>query len=205
MATKTKVLAFDLGNVLFAFDYRRALNKIKDRMKLTIPEVIYSLYNKNFTIPFEKGLVSGEEFHRSFVSEFGVELTYEEFHQIWCEIFFPITEVIELARNIKKRYRLYLISNINQLHFEYLFEEYHDVFALFEKLILSYQLKSVKPELKIYQALAKAAGTSFADIIYIDDRQDLIVEANKLGINCIQFIDYQQLVGQLNKLGLAIQ
>lgn len=199
-----KTLAFDLGNVLFNFDYTLALNKIKHRMKLSIPKVIYSLYDKNFTIPFEKGLVSGEEFYQAFMDEYGISFSYEEFVEIWCKIFSPIPEVISLVRKLKGKYQLYLISNINQLHFEYLYKQHPGVFSLFDQLILSYKVKSVKPELKIYQALAEAAGVSFSKLIYIDDRQDLIIEAKKLKLNCIQFENYQQLIEELNCLGIAI-
>jgi len=199
-----KSLAFDLGNVLFSFDYTLALNKIKQRMKLSVSEVIYSLYDKNFTIPFEKGLVSGEEFYRSFMNEYGIEFSYQEFVDIWCKIFSPIPEVISLVKSLKGKYPLYLISNINQLHFEYLYQQHKAVFTLFDDLILSYKLKSVKPELKIYQALAETAGVAFPELIYIDDRQDLIVEARKLDLNCIQFNNYQQLISDLKLLGVHL-
>src|SRR3989338_3889420 len=177
MQTDKKVLAFDLGNVLFSFDYTLALNKIKSRMKATIPEVIFSLYAKNFTIPFEKGLVSGPQFHQDFMREFGIKLSYTEFVDIWCKIFFPIPEVIDLVIKLKNKYPLYLISNINQLHFQYLNCEYPDIFSLFNGLILSYAVKSVKPEKKIYQVLSEKAGVNFSDLVYIDDRQDLIDQA----------------------------
>ncbi|MBU2265577.1 MAG: HAD hydrolase-like protein, partial [Candidatus Omnitrophica bacterium] len=179
MQNSPKVLAFDLGNVLFGFDYTIALNKIKGRMKVTIPEVIYSLYDKNFTIPFEKGLVTGEEFYRLFMKEFGIDFAYSEFVDAWCKIFFPILEVIDLVKNLKGKYPLYLISNINQLHFEYLNQEYPEVFSLFNGLVLSYAIKSVKPEKEIYQKLADRAKVTFPELIYIDDRQDLITQAQK--------------------------
>ncbi|MCF7907723.1 MAG: HAD family phosphatase [Candidatus Omnitrophica bacterium] len=205
MENKSKILAFDLGNVLFKFDYTLALNKIKDRMKLSISEVIYSLYDKNFTIPFEKGLVSGEQFHKNFCDEFGINFSYSEFVDVWCKIFSPITETIELVKLLKGQYPLYLISNINQLHFEYLYQEYKQVFSLFDRLILSYEVKSVKPELKIYQTLSNISGARFSDIIYIDDRQDLIIEASKLGLNCIQFENHQQLIKSLKHLKVIIE
>ncbi len=199
-----KKIAFDLGNVLFSFDYTIALNKIKDRMKASIPEVIYSLYDKNFTIPFEKGLVSPEQFYEDFMKEFGIRLAYSEFVDVWCKIFFPIPEVFGLVTILRKRYSLYLISNINQLHFEYLYNQYPDFFAQFKDLILSYKVKSVKPELEIYQALKRAADVSFSEIIYIDDRQDLIAEARKFKLNCIRYQDYNQLSKDLGNLGLDL-
>lgn len=203
MKIKNKTLAFDLGNVLFKFDYTLALNKVKSRMKSSVSEVIYSLYDENFTIPFEKGLVSGEQFHKDFSKKFGVDLFYSEFVDIWCKIFSPIIETIELVKQLKGRYPLYLISNINQLHFEYLQTEYESVFSLFDKLILSYEIKSVKPELKIYQTLSDISGVPFSEIVYIDDRRDLITEASKLKFNCIQFKNCQQLIEDLNYLGIV--
>ena len=197
-----QVLAFDLGNVLFGFDYNIALNKVLDRLNMSIEKVIDELYYSDLTANFEKGLVTGEEFHLKFNKFFNESLGYDEFVDIWCNIFFPKPEIIDLIKTLKKQYPLYLISNINKLHFEFLHQRYREIFSLFDDLILSYKVKAIKPESAIYQALKAASGVDFEDIIYIDDRADLINEAKAFKIKCIQFSNYQQLISDLNGLGV---
>ncbi len=202
---KNKVLAFDLGNVLFGFDYTIALKKIKSRMKASVEDVIKALYVDDFGLDFERGLVSGPQFYGQFKERFSATLSYETFVDIWCKIFFPLPEVISLVASFKPKYSLYLISNLNRLHFEYLYGKYGAVFCLFDDLILSFKLKSVKPERKIYDALRRAAGVDFSEIVYIDDRPDLISAAKQFNLKCIQFKSYRQLVADLQSLGVAAE
>ena len=197
-----KVIAFDLGRVLFDFDYSIALNKIKDEISVPVGKVIDELFENDFGLNFEKGLVTAQEFYCHFKDTFKATLTYEYFTDIWCAIFSPKDEVIDLVKRLRVNYPLYLISNINELHFDYLYGEYPQVFSLFKELILSYKIKSVKPERLIYQALKNRAKVEFEDIIYIDDRKDLIVKARNFNLQCIQFVNFDQLLGDLEALGV---
>ena len=199
-----KVLAFDLGRVLFDFDYNIALEKIKDKLGVPTEEVIRKLYENDFGLSFEKGEVSSEEFYFRFKDTFKATLSYECFIDVWCKIFSPKEDVIGLVRHLEGKYPLYLISNISEPHFEYLFKEYREVFSLFNQLILSFKVKSVKPEKIIYQALKDTAGVDFEDIIYIDDRNDLITKAKDYRLQCLQFTSFDQLLKDLKTLDVSV-
>src|SRR4030042_485574 len=199
-----KVIAFDLGNVLFGFDYGIALEKIRSKIKASPQEVITELHENNFALDFERGLVEPREFYAAFARRFKAALSYAEFADIWCDLFFPHPEVIDLAPKLSALYTLHLISNINVLHFEFLRQRYPGVFGLFRDLILSYQVKAVKPEEEIYAALRKAAGTAFEDIVYIDDRHDLIVEARKFKLQCLRFNHVAGLIEGLAGMGIRV-
>ena len=199
-----KVLAFDLGRVLFDFDYNIALEKIKDKIGVPVQEVTRELFENDFGLSFERGEVSSDEFYSRFKDTFKATLSYECFVDVWCKIFSPNGDVIDLVRYLKGRYPLYLISNINKLHFEYLFKEYREVFSLFNELILSFKIKSVKPEEAIYQALKDTAGVNFEDIIYIDDRKELITKARDYSLQCLQFTSFNQLLKDLGNLGVSV-
>jgi len=199
-----KTLAFDLGNVIFGFDYNIALRQIEDKMEASIDTIIEEFYRNDFTLPFEKGLITGEEFYLNFKNRFLADLDYHEFVDVWCKIFFPIPEIIDLVKKLKKDYSLYLISNINKLHFDYLYKEYAQIFSLFDGLVLSFKVKSVKPEIKIYEALKNVSRAEFKNIIYIDDRADLIAAAKRLNLQCIQFIDHAKLINDLKALDIIV-
>ena len=199
-----KVIAFDLGRVLFDFDYNIALNKIKDKINVPIERVIGELFENDFGLSFEKGLVTADKFYSHFKDTFGAALTYEYFVDIWCKIFSPKDEMIDLVRRLKADYPVYLISNINELHFDYLYQKYPQVFSLFKGLILSFKVKSVKPESLIYQTLRDTAEVEYEDIIYIDDRKDLITKAKNFNLQCLQFTGFDQLLKDLKNLGISV-
>ena len=75
---------------------------------------------------------------------------------------------------------------------------------MFQGLILSFKVKSVKPDIKIYRFLKELSGYEFKDILYIDDRQDLISAAKDIGLISIQFKGYGPLVEDLKKVGIFV-
>jgi len=197
------IIAFDLGRVLFEFDYYLFFKKIKDKTRTSFSSIAHALFFDDFALDFEKGLVSGFDFYRKFKKEFKVEIDYSQFVNGWCKIFSPQKEVIELVRKLRFIYPLYLISNINKLHFDYLYKRWKNIFSLFDELILSFKVKSVKPERNIYKRLL-SSGISPQDVIYIDDRKDLIKEARKIGLQCVRFQKVGGLVKDLKKKGVEI-
>ncbi len=199
-----KCLAFDLGKVLFDFDYGIALDKIKDKVDVLPDDIVNALFYKDFGTDFEKGLIDGRGFYKKFVEEFGARITYDEFVELWCGIFWPIEEMIELVRKLRTAYPVYLISNINELHFNYLKVRYPDVFSLFKGLVLSFKVKAVKPQIEIYNELKNMSHFSYRDIIYIDDREDLIDKAKSFGINSIRFSNISQLISSLKSYSVSI-
>jgi putative hydrolase of the HAD superfamily len=196
------VFAFDLGQVIFNFDYLPALNRLRGRLNVDPQEIINRIYNNNFGMDFEKGLIKPQDFFERFQTDFSVKLDFQEFAFIWNNIFWPNDQIIGLLTRLKKDYPIFLISNINEMHYDYLHTLYPQVFALFKKLILSYQVKAVKPEKEIYEVLRQSADCAYENIIYIDDRQDLIEAAKPLKMKCLQFVNYERLSADLLCLGI---
>jgi len=197
-----KAIAFDLGKVLFDFDYNIALDKLRGRINVDPQTILARIYENDFGLDFEQGFVSGEQFFLRFRNDYDARLDYAEFAVIWSDIFTPNRDIIALAGRLRSRYPLQLISNINVLHFEHLYRLYPQVFGLFHNLILSYQVKAVKPQEKIYASLKTACGCAYADIVYIDDRADLIRESSKLGLVSLQFTSLGKLIEDLRKLDI---
>lgn len=199
-----KCFAFDLGKVLFDFDYNIALKKIESKIEVSSQEIIHQLFLKDFAKDFEKGLVSASQFYEKFKNAFKLSVGYEEFIDIWCDIFSLNKDVANLIERLSYVYPVYLISNINELHFEYLYKNYPDIFSFFDGLILSYKVKSLKPEKEIYRQLKDISGYEYENIIYVDDRTDLICEAKELNLKCINFTGLNELLAQLQPHDIAI-
>ena len=194
-----KCLAFDLGRVVFDFDYSRAINRMEGRIGVSLGDIIDALFYKDFGADFERGLVDASNFYSKFIETFKANISFGEFKSIWCEIFWPKKEVIEFIEKLSSVYRVYLISNINELHFSYLYGKWREVFSLFDELVLSFKVGQIKPHPKIYQELSKVSNSPYEDIVYIDDREDLIKEAEKLGLRTIRFNGLDELTVALEE------
>lgn len=190
-----KAIIFDLGNVLINFDHRIAARKISPFADKP-PEEIYNLFfDSKVTRDFEEGKISPQDFFLKVKSTLNLKLDYDKFLPIWNEIFFFTQEnkdLYNLANNLKKQYRLTILSNINALHFDYLKKEF-PIFDAFHYLVTSFETGSAKPSLLIYQKALYLLKTSPQETLYIDDRQDLVREALKLKLRSYVYKGVEQL------------
>lgn len=199
-----KAIAFDLGRVLFDFDYNIALDKIRDKINILPQEIINALFYEHFSDDFEKGLITGYDFYLKFKKRTGLRLEYENFLPVWCDIFTLKPQSINLVKSLKPFYKLILISNINELHYNFLKERYPSVFELFDEKILSFKVHSIKPESDIYRLMLEKAKVCKEELVYIDDRPDLIQKAKERGYNCILFKELEECKYQLKRLGVFL-
>lgn len=200
---KEPVIVFDLGNTLIRFDHNIAAKKIKHLIKVPYEDLYQMFFDSPFTRAFEKGEIEGARFHERIREALGLDIGYEEFVPIWNEIFWADEVTCGIARRLKADgYRLFLLSNVNKLHFEYINSRF-DIIKIFDELILSYKVGSMKPEKAIFDEVVRRAGGDRAGLLYIDDREDLIKEARALGIRSIRFEGGEKLEKELKGLGLV--
>ena len=115
---------------------------------------------------------------------------------IYSEIFTVNKDVVSLLPELKKKYKLVLLSNTNILHQKYGWNEYAFL-KYFDKLILSHEVHAVKPEEKIYRAVEEYTHLPSEEHIFIDDIYEYAEAAKKLGWDAIQFKNYNQLIDEL--------
>lgn len=190
-----ETIVFDLGNTLIRFDHNISARKIANLFHLDSKKIYDAFFDSPITRAFEKGLISPRVFHKKAEELLGVKLPYKDFAAIWNDIFWEDEEACELARQLKKRYRLFLLSNVNRLHFEYIDKKF-DIIKIFDEVILSFMVGAMKPDKTIFEDVIRRSGGDRTRILYIDDREDLIKEARLLGIDSIRF----EGAGSLKKL-----
>ena len=183
---KYRVIVFDLGNTLIRFDHGISAGKIANLFHLDSKKIYDAFFDSPLTRAFEKGEISPREFHKRALSLLGIALSFSDFTSIWNDIFWEDTDTCRLARQLKKSYRLFLLSNVNRLHFEHIRKKF-DIINIFDEIILSFMVGAMKPDHAIFEDVIKRAGGDKSGILYIDDREDLIKEATLLGIDSIRF------------------
>jgi len=197
-----KVIAFDLGRVLFNFDYNIAFNKIAEKMDVSAEAVLRALFIENFAEDFEAGKVGPDEFYFRFKRKTGLSLSYKEFIPVWCDIFTLNDGTVSLIKKLKTAYKIFLISNINILHYGFLKSGYPEVFSLFDGQVLSFLSGEVKPSPLIYKELLEKSSCRKESLVYIDDREDLISSARGQGFKSVQFVNTEQCIEGLASLGI---
>lgn len=194
---KISAIVFDLGNVLLPFDYTVAIKKL-NQIKPNLGNRFIDFYNSNYQLhrDFEKGVISETSFLDIMLDAVDHKINAETFCKTFSDIFTANEKIISLLPVLKKDYRLFLLSNTNSIHQEYGWKQY-EFLKYFDKMILSHEVKSLKPEEKIYKEVERASGLSSSKHFYIDDIQEYVAAAKKIGWDAVQFVDYEKLLTDL--------
>ncbi len=201
---KIKILVFDLGNVLIPFRYDIIVNKLNAK-KAGLGERFVKKYKDNYDVHrlFEKGALPESDFIATMLDWTENAVTAEEFKKIYSEIFTVNREMTALLPQLKKDYRLMLLSNTNSIHQKYGWENY-PFLENFEKLFLSHEVGAVKPEKEIYLAVQNYTQEPPEAHLFIDDVEEYVNAAQNMGWNGIRFVSEKQAIEDLkNILGAA--
>ncbi|MEK6564141.1 MAG: HAD family phosphatase [Candidatus Omnitrophota bacterium] len=199
-----KAVIFDLGNVLIGFDHTIAVKKILKHTPKKSQDIYDLFFDSNLTQEFEKGKTGTLEFFKQVQTALELKISYREFLPIWNEIFFSKPESEDFVASLNSGIKLALLSNVNQLHYEYIREEFSSTIGLFEadKIIPSFRTGFIKPDKKIYDLALKVLDVPKESVVYVDDRLDLIEAALSYGIKSIQFKTAQELRQKFQDLGI---
>lgn len=197
MKKKYSAIVFDLGNVLIPFDYNILIEKFNG-IEPGLGNKFVEYYRSNYSIhrDFEKGIVSEKEFVKKMLGVIDNRIDANTFCNFYADIFRVNEEVASLLPILNNNYKLFLLSNTDSIHQKYGWQKYNFL-KHFNKLILSHEIGAVKPEEKIYRAVEVASGYFSEEHIFIDDIEEYVEAAKKIGWDGIHFKDYKTLVNEL--------
>ncbi len=169
---RPRVVVFDLGKVLLDFDYGLAAPKIAARGNVS-PEAVKRLVNQSpLLFRYETGSMTTAEFFEEVCLATGYRGDFEEFAELFGDIFTPITPMIELHSVLRKRnIPTYIFSNTNELQIGYIRRNFPFI-KDFDGYILSFEHGAMKPEARIYDVVERETNRRREEILYVDDRPE---------------------------------
>ena len=198
-----KATIFDFGNVICNFDnniFIERISKYTEKNKEELHDIIFN--SSELMKKYETGLISSEEFFNEAVERCSLSITKQEFIKAFTDIFTPIPTTFELIKKLKKRYKIALLSNTNEWDFEYGIKT-TEIFPLFDAVTLSFEVKSKKPEEKIYRDVLNKLKLKPEECVFIDDIQEFVESANKIGMRGIHYTSYEKLIESLKNLKVS--
>jgi len=186
-----KNIIFDYGNVIFSLDFARS-HKAWQALGIDNAQDFYShkVQDPVFTA-FERGDIDAAGFRKRIREITGKSnLTDQQIDNAWNSLLVGIPQGNhELLLNLKSKYRTFLLSNINEIHFDHIMNYLKNDFGfegndhLFEKIYYSHLLGKRKPEAEIFEQVLMENNLDPAETLFIDDSPQHIEAAKKLGIN----------------------
>lgn len=195
------VLVSDLGQVLLRFDLEKAWQAIRPHFDYEGDDFRIRLVQIFEESRFGAGGVTGEEFHRQLCEQMGLCIGLQEFAEAWSDMFWVDDRVIDLLVNAPFS-RRYILSNTNELHWEFIKSRYSEVLNLFDAHYTSHEVGLEKPDLALYRHVEEDAGASAQQIFFIDDLPPNIEGARAAGWDAALHLDADSLEAQLRQRGL---
>jgi glucose-1-phosphatase len=185
-----KNLIFDLGGVIINLDTGATVKALSQLGKLTNDETV-SIYSLEFFKNYEKGLISDEDFRNQLQLKLN-HCSAAELTTAWNSMLLDIPPArLELLRWLRKEYRMFLLSNTNQIHINQVNIILKDVCGaedfshFFDKAYYSHQIKMRKPDTEIYKHVLEENELTAEETLFIDDNAENLRGAEQLGINTL--------------------
>jgi len=179
------VFIFDLGKVLVDFDYSVAARKVAARSAKAPADLHAFLGSSPVLVEYESGRITRQEFFNAVGNAIGFTGGLDEFGGYFADIFSAMPEMIALHAELRARgFKTYIFSNTNDLAIEHVRANF-PFFAHFDGYLFSYEVKALKPQSEIYEAMEQMSGRRGADLIYIDDRAENIAAGAARGWRAI--------------------
>lgn len=193
----------DLGKVIIFFDNDIFFKKMANVSPFS-KEEIARLTRAHFYLVegFDKGQINPEEFYREVTKALQARIDFETFYKIYVDVFSLNPPVLEIMRKLKKRYRLSLLSNTDVMRFGFIKRKFPEI-MIFDEYILSYEVGAMKPDPQIYEFALEKARAKAEECVFIDDIEENVEAAQKLGIRGILMEPQTNLENILQALGLA--
>lgn len=185
-----KNIIFDYGNVIFNIDFNRVAEAWKKLGITNAHEFFGHRQQDDVFTDLEQGKITSEVF-RDRIRELTNKphLTDEQIDNAWNAIFIGIPKGNhELLLQLKAKYRTFLLSNINAIHYDYVHEylkkEYNmdNNNDLFEKPYYSHLMGKRKPDAAIFEQVLTENNLDPTETLFIDDSPQHLETAKKLGM-----------------------
>lgn len=203
MTHPIRAIYFDLGNVLVMFDANRALKQFSKIFQVPEKKLWDELFLSDLERSYTKGEISSKEFFARIQKKYPQPIKFQKFADIWNDIFWANEHMEELVEILSRSYKLYLISNTNELHFEFIKKNF-SVLSHFDQCFPSHEVGHRKPDQAFYRYVLDKTDLGPKEVVYVDDVPEFVLSAQSLGIPSVVFSSRNQLEREFEKLGIRV-
>ncbi|HWW41263.1 HAD family phosphatase [Pedobacter sp.] len=197
---KIKNIIFDYGNVIFEINFKNAQFALEQLGISNVAGFFDHKSHNNIFDDFETGTLTPNQFRDGIRKEAGNNLiSDEQIDAAWNSLLIGVPPGIhELLLKVKEKYRTFLLSNNNEIHYlwimDYLKREFkmESIDHLFEKAYFSQQMYLRKPNVEIFEQVIRENNLVPAETLFIDDSPQHIEGAKKAGLNALLMTAHPQ-------------
>jgi len=175
-------IIFDFGDIFVNLNKEASVEAFR---KLGLQNLTEELLDLNDQ--FEKGQIAEADFLNGFLKHIP-NASLDEIRAAWNLVIgnFPL-ERLEFLQMLCGRYKMFLLTNTDQIHIAH-FEEVvgstfaGDFYRCFEKVYYSYEMGMRKPDVEIFNYIIRTHDLSPKRTLFIDDKKENTDAAKQAGL-----------------------
>lgn len=206
-----KNIIFDFGNVLLDIDIPRTFDSLAHYLGEDYRQKLIKIYPEgNLFDDFEVGKIREDFFLETLRNVADTPLSIRTLREAWNAMLMCIPpQRLEMLVRLRQNYRVFLLSNTNETHLEWVDGYLRQVFnfdiqyfnkTFFEKAYYSHEIGFRKPNANIYEFVMQDAQILPNETLFIDDNADNIAMAQQLGWQTILLPIRAEIVDRLAHL-----
>lgn len=193
----------DLGKVILFFDNSIFFRKLAEFCPITAMDIAERVHkNRDLIRSFDTGKISPDGFYRKVIKRLDARVDQNTFFTLYCDIFSLNTPVLDVLAGLRGRYRLILLSNTDIKRFGFIRDSFPEIF-IFAEYVLSFEVGYLKPHPQIYKEALKKAEARAEECVFIDDIEENIEGAKKVGLETLLYKPQTDLKAELRGKGLS--
>jgi FMN phosphatase YigB (HAD superfamily) len=173
-----EAIVFDIGWVLVRLNYRPILEFLAAHGAPTHDP--HAVLARLALSEHECGRLYGQELLERLAALTSAPVSVRDVQAKWLDMFELDPPMVDLAHRLSERYRVYLLSNIGDLHWVHLLREYR-LHTIGHGALPSYLAGFMKPHAAIYAEAERRFGLTPAATVFVDDHADNIAAARSRG------------------------
>jgi len=189
---KIENIIFDLGGVLLDIDYNLTRTAFEKLGVVNFDEMYSQANADKLFQKLETGAVTEEEFYKELNRSTGLRLSSKEIKEAWNAMLLSFREEsLQFLDEVRERYKIFLLSNTNNIHLVSFYEIYHrkerkkSFEQYFNKAYYSFEIGLRKPDVDCYEWVLNDLQAEPRKTLFIDDSIKNIEGAEKAGLQTI--------------------
>ena len=151
----------------------------------------------------ERGEIPGEELLGRVAATAREPLDAADLHRRWLDMFERTDAMFELAEGLMARHRVYLLSNVGDLHWAHMDREY-GIERVGHGAIASFRVGAIKPQPEIYRIAEQRLGLDPRSTVFVDDLARNVAGARACGWTAIHHVNPAMTREALASLGVRV-
>jgi epoxide hydrolase-like predicted phosphatase len=197
--TQIRAVIFDFGGVLVRMVDNRPRLRLAKKLGIPLSQLDNLVFFSNSAQKASRGEITVSMHWEAVREALGIQPEdMVDFLQQYWSADDVNWELLEYIRKLHPRHKVGLLSNAWDDLRQTLHERWN-IDVLFDELIISAEVKIVKPDPRIFRLAVERLGVQPTEAVFIDDIVENVEAARREGLFAIQYEDTQKTLDELNR------